>query len=63
MESALLIPLITQVGLPLATEIVKLVESKTTVSSADLTGLVAKYGTMTADQYLAAAKAALNTAA
>ena len=59
MESALLIPLITQVGLPLATEIVKLVESKTTVTSADLTGLVAKYGTMTADQYLAAAKAVL----
>lgn len=39
-------------------QIVQLVESKTTVTSADLTALVTKYGTMTADQYLAAAKAA-----
>lgn len=61
MEIALLIPLITQVGLPLAIQIVQLIESKTTVTSADLTALVAKYGTMTADQYLAAAKAAAGT--
>lgn len=62
MGAELIIPLITQVGLPLATELIKLWESKTAITSADILALHAKYGTMTAADYLAQAQAATTKA-
>lgn len=57
MPIALLVPLITQVGYPLAMELVKLFESKAEVTSATMLSLHKQYGTMTAADYLAQAMA------
>jgi hypothetical protein len=59
MPISLLIPLITQVGLPLATELIKLSEANpaTIITSTQMLALHQKWGTMTAADYLAQATA------
>lgn len=57
MPLATLIPLIAQVGVPLATELFKMFEANpaATITSAQFLALHAKYGSMDAAAYLAAA--------
>lgn len=60
MPVATIIQLITQVGLPLALELIKEFEKNPTApwTAAQILGLSAKWGSMSADDYLAQAKAA-----
>lgn len=45
--------LIVQVGLPLATQLMQDIENKVSYSPAQFLALIPKYGTKTADSYLA----------
>lgn len=56
MSPLLIIQLIAQVGLPLATEIMKLFETKSEITSADMLALKVKYATMTWEDYVAEAQ-------
>ena len=65
MPVSLLIPLITQVGLPLASELIKLFEANpaTIITSAQMLALHQKWGSMTAADYLAQATTPATVAA
>lgn len=52
MPLTLLIPLITQVGLPLATKLIQDWETGASYTAAQFMALIQQYGTKTSDQYL-----------